>query len=306
MIAQLAKLRLVSLVILTVAVGYVLGDSDTASGGGAFWWTISGTVLSAAGAMILNQVAESRLDSRMTRTSGRPVVSGAVAPTAAWSVGVVLITCGITMLGVLVNIAAAVLTGVVVGVYLGVYTPLKSRSSLCTLAGGICGALPPMIGYAASSGGISFEAYVLGALLFCWQIPHFLAIAWRHRSDYVAAGFAMLTNERSGILPGVMAVVYTLALLPFSMLAVLGVAWGNERRLADAASVISRGVDSTALLVSVTCAGICSVMLLGTAVWFGLRRSDRAARILFVASIVYLTCILAVLVVIRLYGKYIV
>lgn len=155
--------------------------------------TLLGTLLVASGTGTLNQYFEHRFDSRMRRTCRRPVAAGRMHPAAAAWFGIALSIIGATYLLVTVNALASVLAVLTLTSYLFVYTPLKRKTPLCTLVGAFPGAMPPLIGWAAASGSIaSSEAWLLYAVLFLWQFPHFMAIAWMYREDYARAGYLVL------------------------------------------------------------------------------------------------------------------
>lgn len=221
--AELTKARLVSLVLLSTAVGYFLGSSGSFDGV-LFAVSLFGTGLVAAGSMALNQWWERREDAQMTRTLARPLPASRLVPAEALVFGLVLSAAGLAILYFQVNFAAAFLAGLTLVSYVWIYTPLKKKTSLCTIVGAIPGALPPMIGWAAATGKISFEAWLLFAIIFLWQMPHFLAIAWLYRKDYASAGFCMLSVEDpSGKQVSRQILLYSLALLPVSLLpSVLG------------------------------------------------------------------------------------
>jgi protoheme IX farnesyltransferase len=154
---------------------------------------LSGTLLVASGAGALNQYLESRFDARMRRTSRRPVAAGRLSPPAALWFGISLSMLGTAYLFFIVNALASILAGVTLAGYLFVYTPLKRKTPLCTVAGAFAGAMPPLIGWAAASGSIANpKAWALYAVLFLWQFPHFMAIAWMYRDDYARAGYFVL------------------------------------------------------------------------------------------------------------------
>ena len=166
-----------------------------------FWTllnTLLGTLLVASGTGTLNQVLEHRFDARMRRTCKRPVAARRVrAANAAWF-GIVLSIAGVLYLLLAVNALASALAALTLTTYLFVYTPLKRRTPLCTLAGAFPGAVPPLIGWAAASGSIaSGKAWMLYAVLFLWQFPHFMAIAWMYREDYDRAGYRIFPKNNA-------------------------------------------------------------------------------------------------------------
>ena len=244
--SELSKARLTSLVLLTTLVGLYCG-----AGGQLEPWrtlfTLSGTVLVAAAAAVLNEWLERDLDARMLRTALRPLPAGRVSPDEALLGGALMAAAGLGILYLGVHPPAAFLAASTLALYLFVYTPMKQWSVLNTLVGAVPGAIPPMLGFVAGRGRMGAEGWALFAILFFWQIPHFLAIAWRHREDYRRAGFRMLPcSDEKGRVTGLVSMLYCLALLvaavwPFylgaagpwylvgALLLSLGFAWGAGR-----------------------------------------------------------------------------
>ncbi len=214
---ELTKPRLSALVLMTTAagfwVGWRLGEPWT-----PLWVTLAGTAGAAGGANALNQWAERAQDARMVRTRTRPLPAGRLAPRAAYRFGLFLITAGLGALVLGGQLLAAVLAAASVVSYLFIYTPLKRRTSLCTLAGAIPGALPPMIGWAAARHALGPEAWALFAVLFVWQLPHFLALATVYREDYAQTEFRLLPlDEPQGVMSARQMALYGLALVPVSL-----------------------------------------------------------------------------------------
>ena len=233
---------------------------------------VAGTALVAAGAAVLNQVAERDTDALMRRTRGRALPDGRVPPGDARLFGIVLSAGGLALLAALPHLLAAGLALATLILYLAVYTPLKRRTPLATLVGAVPGALPPLIGWTAAHGSISLGGAALFAIVFLWQIPHFMAIAWMYRDDYAKAGFPMLpVVDPAGRRAGRQAVVYAAALIPVSVVPALA------------------GVSGTAYLVAALALGI---VLLWLAIRFAATRTDRSARRLFFGSITYLPVLL--------------
>lgn len=192
--AELVKARLTSLVLLTTAVGFYLGGRgpiNLVSLAHVFF----GTAAAAGGAAALNQWWEWRLDALMKRTKMRPVPAGRMRPVAALVVGGLLAIFGVAYLAIVCNTISAVLAAITVVIYIFAYTPLKRLSTFNTLIGAIPGALPPLIGWTAARGKLDAQAWSLFTIVFLWQLPHFFAIAWMHRDDYVRAGFQMIGND---------------------------------------------------------------------------------------------------------------
>ena len=278
-LADLVKARLSLLTVATAMAGFALGVKDSWS-----WLllaaTLTGTALSAAGAAALNQWWEREYDARMKRTRERPLPAGRMAVSDALITGAVLSLSGVLCLALFANALAAGLAAATILVYILVYTPLKRVTTLNTIIGAVPGALPPLIGWTAARGSINAEGVTLFAILFLWQMPHFLAIAWLYRADYAQAGFRMLSeNDESGAVTGRQAFLYALALLAVSLLPSVFFAYS---------AVYFYG----ALLLG---AGFASVAA-NFAVSGG---SVPAARWLFLASIAYLPLLLALMVLAR-------
>ena len=216
-LSELFKARLTSLVLLTTLVGFYLGQR-----GGMNWLllinTLLGTGLLACGAAALNQYLERDFDALMDRTADRPLPAGLIQPQTVVVLGGVLSVAGLLWLAFGANLLTAVLGAVTLISYLFIYTPLKRKTTLNTAIGAIPGALPPLMGWTAARGDLSIEGWALFAILFFWQLPHFLAIAWMYREDYAKGGFVMLPLvDRDGTRTGRSAVSHTLGLLPVSL-----------------------------------------------------------------------------------------
>ncbi|UCF68359.1 MAG: protoheme IX farnesyltransferase [Acidobacteriota bacterium] len=272
----LTKARLSTLVVGTTLVGFLLG----ARGQAEPWLlilTLMGTALAAGGVNGLNQWLEADRDALMERTRHRPLPSGRMSPTHAFVVSYVMTAAGLVVLLVFVNALTALLAALVVAVYMFVYTPLKTRSTLNTVVGAICGALPPMMGWTAATGELATGAFVLAGILFVWQMPHFLALAWLHREDYERGGYRMLPLiDGEGLLTCSLVVLYSLALVPLALMATL--------------------IGVTGLTFAVGAIVLGAAM---AAVGFGLlrRRTRRQARWVFLASLAYLPLLLGLMVV---------
>ncbi|MFN7915822.1 MAG: heme o synthase [Vicinamibacterales bacterium] len=272
---SLTKPRLNFLVVLTSAAGYYLGGTGTPNLT-QMAQAVVGTALVAGGSAVLNQVYERDTDARMRRTRLRPLPDHRVAPAEAAIYGLVLSLAGLGILAVSTNWVAAALAAATLAIYLVVYTPMKRTSNLSTLVGAVPGALPAVIGWSAARGDISFGGWTLFAIVFLWQIPHFMAIAWMYREDYRSAGFPMLpVVEPDGLRTGQQALLYAAALLPVS---------------------IGPTVVGVAGWVYFWLALVLGIVLLVLSARFARERSERAARILFFASIIYLPLIWAVMV----------
>jgi protoheme IX farnesyltransferase len=218
---ELTKPRITFLIVLTAAAGFALasiGHIDYL----AMLRALIGIGLLSSGIATLNQYAERELDGLMRRTANRPLPSGKLAPWEALAFGAGITILAEAYLLVLVNPLSALLGLTVIAGYLFAYTPLKTRTTLSTLVGAFPGAVPPLIGWTAARGTISLEGWILFAILFLWQFPHFLAIAWMYREDYSRAGILMLpVVEPDGRVTAQQIVAYTLMLLPVSLLPTL-------------------------------------------------------------------------------------
>jgi protoheme IX farnesyltransferase len=180
--------------------------------------TVIGTALVAGGASAVNQVYERRTDALMQRTRLRPMADGRLAPSEALRYAFVLCAAGLLMLALGANILSAAVAFATLVSYAAIYTPLKLRTSFATVIGAVPGALPAVIGWTAAANDLSLGAWILFAIVFLWQLPHFLAIAWMCRDDYARAGFPMLpVIEPDGRSTGRQSVVYAAALLPVSL-----------------------------------------------------------------------------------------
>ncbi len=218
---ELTKPGITLMVVVTTAAGFYLAlprNFLTIEYALLFVLTVVGTALVSAGSCALNHVIEHDHDRAMKRTMFRPIPSGKIQRTSALSYGIALIVTGLGLLLWAQPLTAA-LAALTVVLYLGVYTPMKRKSQLATLVGGIPGALPPLGGYATISGAISIEAFVMFMILFLWQMPHFLSLAWMYRKDYERGGFPMLTVlDATGLVVARHIVIYTIMLALFSLL----------------------------------------------------------------------------------------
>lgn len=276
---ELTKPRMNFLVVITTAVGFYMAGQ-----GGSQWLlllpTLIGTALTASAASVFNQIQERKFDALMPRTRNRPMAAGRINLRRAVIFGLLLGVAGIFILGCWVNALTAALGAFTLGTYIFLYTPLKRISSLCTLIGAVPGAIPPMMGMTAVTGYLTMEAWVLFGILFIWQIPHFLAIAILYRDDYSAGGFKMLPCVDEGLqFTSRQIVIYSAALVPVSLLPSM-----------------------------LNMAGVyyfVSALLLGIGFWASgwicaASRSRSDARKLFLASIIYLPVLLAILMMDRI------
>jgi protoheme IX farnesyltransferase len=220
---ELTKPRILTMVLVTTVLGFHLGGKGMASSS-LFLFLLFGVALVSAGASALNHYLEREFDSKMLRTRNRPVPAGIIAPQDALNFGIILTALGIVILYAKVNILVAFLSLVTAFLYIMVYTPMKHVSWLNTTIGAIPGAIPPLGGWAAATGGLSFEAGVLFFILFLWQHPHFYAIAWILRDDYKRGGFKMLpVIEPDGRRMFDQILWYSFILIPVSLLpAIMG------------------------------------------------------------------------------------
>lgn len=272
---ELGKVRLGSLVVLTAIAGYALGSRGSFRLLDALSLAV-GTLLSAAGANGLNQLIEVERDRKMRRTEGRPLPSGRVGRRHVLVLCLIEIVTGLSLLLVGNNTLTATLSAFVVVTYVAVYTPLKPVSSINTLIGAVCGAIPPMMGWAAATGGLETGAWILGATLFVWQVPHFLALSWLYREDYRRGGYKMLpVSDPSGTITCRMALLYSMALIPIGLTAA---AAGMAGWIYAMGAVLLGGwmIERSARLLQ--------------------RRSDRAARQVFFVSLAYLPLLLGLMV----------
>jgi protoheme IX farnesyltransferase len=272
---ELTKPRITFLIVLTSAAGFVLG-----SRGGVNYLqlahTLIGIGLLSSGIATLNQFIERDLDGLMRRTAERPLPSGRLLPFEALCFGVGLTALAEVYLAFLVNPLTALLGLTVIAGYLFVYTPLKTRTTLSTALGAFPGAMPPLMGWAAARGELDVSAWVLFAILFLWQFPHFLAIAWMYREDYGRAGICMLpVVEPDGRVTGQQIIAYSLMLVPVSLLPT------------------ALGISGKIYLVA---AAVLSLLFLASSIRAALSKSNQHARQLLLASVLYLPLLFGVMV----------
>jgi len=264
---SLTKPRLNLLVVATSAAGYYLGAvarPDLIAMGE----TVIGTAMVAGGAAALNQVYERDTDALMRRTRMRPLPDGRLSTGEATLFGIALAGAGLAVLAACANLLATILALATLLTYILWYTPLKRRSPAATLVGAVPGALPPLIGWAASRGDLSVGGLALFAIVFLWQIPHFMAIAWLYREDYGRAGFPMLpVIDPDGARAGLRAVIYAVLLILASVIPTLV------------------GLSGLPYLMFAIVSG---AMLVWLSIRFAVTRSESSARALFLGSITYL------------------
>ena len=276
----LTKPRISVMVLVTVATGYVLGNVGPLDPV-RMLLAMVGTAMVAGGASVWNQILERDRDARMKRTANRPIPSGKVSMAEATAFGTALGFAGVGILALGANVLSSAVAVATFLLYVAVYTPLKPITSLNTAVGAIPGALPPVIGWAAASGRLGIEPWSLFLIVFLWQFPHFLAIAWIHREDYARGGHKMLPNiDPDGSMTGRQAMWHALELLPAGVIPALPfVGLGGRWYFVGA-------------------------LLLGSyylyhAVRFWLDVNDRTARKLMKASFLYLPAILILLLIDR-------
>jgi protoheme IX farnesyltransferase len=270
----LTKPEVTFLVVAAAALGFRLAVPGRLSST-AFAAALVGTALVSGGTGALNMLWERKADARMRRTAQRPLPAGRVSPAAALAFGLVLAAAGGACLWLFTTPLASLLALGTLASYLLVYTPLKPRSRWCTVVGAIPGAAPPLIGWAAVRGQLDAEAWVLYAILFLWQFPHFLAIAWMYRHDYARAGMLMLPPaDTTGTATFTQILGFTALLLPVSLVPV-ALGWAGP----------VYGVGAAAL----------GGAFLASGVWAARDRSSARARVLLHASVAYLPLVYALL-----------
>ena len=272
---ELTKPRITFLIVLTSAAGFCLGSK------GRFDYValanaLAGIALLSSGIATLNQYMERELDGRMRRTLARPLPSGKLSPAHALAFGVALTLAAEVYLALFVNFLTAAFGVTVIVGYLFCYTPLKTRSSLSTIVGAFPGAMPPLMGWTAATGVANTEAWALFAILFVWQFPHFLAIAWMYREDYARAGILMLpVVEPEGRLTAQQIVIWTLLLVPVSLFPVA---------LGTTGAIYFFG------------AFVLGLLFLATSIHAAFANTRRGARRLLLASVLYLPVLFGLMV----------
>ncbi len=272
---ELTKPRITWLIVMSTAVGYYFGHSGA--------WsilsilnTVIGTALIASGTAALNQWYERDADQKMHRTQARPLPSGRLQPTQALLFGIGLAALGGLELGLFVNWLTSGLGLLTLFMYLFIYTPLKQKTWWSTTIGAVPGAMPPLIGFAAAANTLTADAWVLGAILFLWQFPHFYAIAWMYREDYSRAGIQMLpVVEPDGESTARQILLYSVLLIPISLLP----KW--------------MGMTGTIYLVGALAMGL---FFLYSGIRVSLDRTRVRARNVLLASVVYLPVLYVLMV----------
>jgi protoheme IX farnesyltransferase len=261
------------LILVTTFAGFYLASKPGSNGFRILpaVYTLLGTLLVASGTGTLNQYLERVFDAQMRRTARRPLVSGRIESSHALWFGISLSLAGAVYLAVAVNVLASLLALVTLLTYLFLYTPLKRKTPLCTLIGAFPGAVPPLIGWAAARGRLDPEAWVLYAIVFLWQFPHFMAVAWMYREDYARAGYLVLPlDERRDCFVIWQSVGVSLFLIPLTLVPTI--------------------IGESGLVYSVGALMLGSIFFFCSA-RFASRRSNVAARQLLAASIVYLPAV---------------
>jgi protoheme IX farnesyltransferase len=276
---ELTKPKIVILELVTVAVA-----AHLAMPGGVAPWllfhTILGAGLVAASAGAVNQWWERAGDARMLRTSDRPLPAGRLSDQEALAFGGITLVAGLMEFALFVNWLALAAGAATWLVYVFLYTPLKSRSPHNTAVGAVSGALPILIGWTAVGGEMGLTVLSLMTVMFLWQFPHFMAIAWRYREEYARAGHQMLTVvDPTGLRAGGQAVVGSLALLPVSLVPALSPVAGSPAVYCAWATALALGLVAASFA-------------------FLFHRSDRTAKILLRASLVYLICWMGLLLIV--------
>jgi protoheme IX farnesyltransferase len=273
-LAELTKPGITLMVVLTAGLGFLLAEEERIS----FLLlvhTLLGTGLVSAGASVLNQVIERETDALMRRTAQRPLPAGRMDPDMALLFGVGLAVTGLVDLALGVNLLTSLLGAVALAGYVFVYTPLKRVSSLATVVGAVPGAIPPMMGWSAVRNDLDLAAWVLFGILFFWQMPHFLAIAWLCRDDYREAGFPMLTvSDPEGLRTSRQVLLYGAVLVPVSLMPSL------------------LGLMGTVYFVGALALGLA---YFGFGLGFARSRTTPGARWLMLASILYFPAVLFVM-----------
>jgi protoheme IX farnesyltransferase len=280
--AEMTKPGITLMVVLTAGLGFLLAGGETFS----FLllvYTLLGTGLVSGGASVLNHVLERETDALMQRTANRPLPAGRMDPDVALLFGVAVAVAGLLVLYFAVNPLTALLGVAALAGYVFVYTPLKRVSSLATIIGAVPGAIPPMMGWSAVRGELDLAAWGLFGLLFFWQMPHFLAIAWLCREDYAKGGFPLLTvNDPDGTRTARQAVLWGAALIPVSLL--------------PSALGLMGGLYFMGALVL-------GLVYLGFGLAFARSRSTAGARWLMLASILYFPAVLLVMLLDRVVSQ---
>jgi len=272
---ELTKPRLVSLVFLSTTVGFYLASS-VGINSLSFLITLIATAFVAGGSMALNQFLEREADAKMIRTQTRPLPSGRLEPNQALLFGLVTSALGFFIFIFFVNLTSTLLAFLTWASYLFVYTLLKSKTSLSTIIGAVPGALPPMIGWAGANGAVNFHGFLLFMIIFFWQLPHFLAIAWMYRADYARVGQPILSVvDREGKFVARQMILNMCALMPVSLLPTIF------------------GLTGIVYFFGAFVLGLC----FAATIIFAANHLDLRARYVLRASVVYLAALLMLMVI---------
>jgi protoheme IX farnesyltransferase len=273
--SAIVKPKIALMVLVAVSAGYFLAPQSGAVSG-SLWSALVGVALVAVASNALNQWYERDTDARMRRTADRGLPSGRLSSLEVALFGTVCGLVGVGLLAVQVNALTAGLAAMTLVVYTAVYTPLKRTTALATAIGAVPGAMPPVLGWTAATGTLDAPAFALFAMLFLWQFPHFLAIAWIHREDYSAAGLRMLPAEgRVPGLVGLVAVGYAVVLIPASL------------------TLVALGYGG---MVYAAVAAVLGVAYLVASGRFAMNETKERARQILWTSLAYLPLVLATLV----------
>lgn len=284
----LTKPGITVVVLMTTLTGFMLASPVSfVPGPGSFLpyfslnWTvllhtILGTALISAGAGALNMLLEVESDALMRRTKNRPLPSGRLYPEEAFFLGLLSAAIGIVHIAAMVNLSASFIAAVSLMLYLVFYTPMKKSTAFCIIIGAVSGALPPLIGWIAAKGSLTFEGWSLFLILFVWQFPHLLALGWSYRDDYVRANFKMIiTSDFGGRVTGWFALISCLILLPVSWVPF----WF--------------GLSGIVYLYGSTILGF---FFAATSFYFLIHRSDVSAKFLFLTSVLYMPLLLILMI----------
>ncbi len=272
---ELTKPEISFLVVVSALAGYLLG-APAGLDGWTLLFTLVGVGLCAGGVGMLNHLFEYRIDAQMKRTMRRPLPAGRVSPTSVRTVGTLMVCAGVGLLCPLVNPLTAILAALTAILYLFVYTPLKQTTKWNTLIGTVPGALPALGGYTAATGDVGAAGWAIFAILACWQMPHFLSLAWMYRKDYARGGYAMLpVVEPAGDSTAYQTMLFTALLLVASLLPT----WIGATGWLYAAGALPLGL-----------------WFLWTAIAFHRERTGQQARRVLKASIVYIPVLVLLIV----------
>lgn len=271
---ELAKPEISSVVTMSAFMGFVLG-SPTDLSGWTLLWTMLGVALCAGGVGMLNHVIERRYDAQMKRTADRPLPAGRVEPGRARTVGILMVCAAVGILCPLTNALTAVIAALTAGLYLFVYTPLKRVTKWNTLIGTVPGALPALGGYTAATGQLGGGGWAVFGILACWQMPHFLSLAWMYRKDYERGDYAMLpVVEPDGNSTASQMIGFAALLIPLSVLPTI---------VGTAGWIYGVGVVPV------------GAWFLWTTIQFNMERTGKRARRVLKASVLYIPVLVALL-----------